>query len=211
MFYEKLAEAKQEKKREGLSGLQMGGVGLAGAAGATAPALGAVYGKPTSTFNKILSNNKYETQMDKLRDESILAKAKFEAQDAPMQESLNKYREMRDKTKSTLRKGRREPSQVTKQGKPYFLIKEGLDALENQLPKMQNLVDLQQKDIDNLYQAHVRARNQTSTLMDELRGKSHTSKRNKLLGTMGLAGVGTAFAAKKLFDRYNKRKQQSSQ
>lgn len=60
MFYEKLAESKQ-KKREGLSGLQMGGVGLASTAGAA----GLHYSKDPKFVQNFIRRNKHDkTKLD---------------------------------------------------------------------------------------------------------------------------------------------------
>ena len=194
MFYEKLAEAKEDKK-QGLSLGQKAGVAGAGLAGAATPALGAVYSKPTSAFNKFLEDSKYSRKADALRIQSQDLNNSYQKRLAPIQEEINKLHDIK---------------------MDYFGQIAGAEGLEKQRLKVERnkldeLLREARKEYDTIdAEKHVKHKN-ISTGISDMSDRAFKVRRNKLLGTMGLAGVGTAFAAKKLFDRYNKRKQQSSQ
>ena len=191
MFYEKLAEAKEEKK-QGLSLGQKAGVAGVGLAGAMAPALGAVYSKPTSAFNKILESGKHERKAKTLSDQFDANKAYFNSKKAPLLEEISNIDPLIDYHSGRIA------------GNPFERDK--LDAINvrDRLKKLQK--DLFQ-EVDLLDTERLAKQKGIADAISETRDRAFKVKRNKLLGTMGLAGVGTAFAAKKLFDRYNKRKQ----
>lgn len=188
MFHEKLAEAKEERER-GLSLGQKAGIIGAGLAGAAAPVLGAAYSQPTSAFNKFLEDNKYNRKADDLRKGSDKANATYTERLKPLQAEIDDLHNQKMDTYSS--------------GGGVAIEERKLrrSELNAQLAAARNRYD-------TLDAERIAARKSTSEKIKELSDLGHTSKRNRVLGAMGLAGVGTAFAAKKLFDRYNARKQE---
>lgn len=194
MFYEKLAEAKEEKKR-GLSLGQKAGIAGVGLAGAMAPAVGAAYSKPTSTFNKILESGKHERNLKTLSDQFDANKAGYRSKTAPLLEEIKSMDPLIDHQSSRIA------------GNPFERGK--MDAI-NARDKLKKLQSELFQEIESLDAERLSKQRGISDAISETRDRAFKSKRNRLLGTMGLAGVGTAFAAKKLFDRYNARKQKAA-
>lgn len=187
MFYEKLAEAKQEK-REGLSGLQMGGVGLVGTAGAA----GLHYSKDPKFVQNFIRRNKHDkTKLDLLRNQRRdLAQSK-----SHLQELKKEWQKM---------------APGTELGAEFISLTDDGKLKSRHTPKVhQELIDgmddaIKERaaEIRGGYAPQIRAAEEAAGAVKSrrMRGVRYAKP---ILGALA-AGYG----AKKLFDRHNRRKQE---
>ena len=187
MFYEKLAEAKQEK-REGLSGLQMGGVGLAGTAGAA----GLHYSKDPKFVRNFIRRNKHDkTKLDLLRSQrKDLAQSK-----SNLQEMKRQFQQMAPGTELG-----GEVINLTGDGKLKSkftpTIHQGL------IEGVDDTIKDSASAIRKGYSPKIKAAEEAAEAVKNRRMKGVRYAKPVL----GALAVG--YGAKKLFDRFNQRKQQ---
>jgi hypothetical protein len=192
MFYdvlmEKKAEREEDKKREGLSGLQMGGVGLASTAGAA----GLHYSKDPKFVRNFIRRNKHDkTKLDLLRNQrKELAQSKSNLH--------NFKKELQNMIPGT--ELGHEVISLTDDGK--LKSRHTPKATQSLIDNIPDAIKERADTIRGNYSPKIKAAEEAAEAVKNRRMKG-VSYAKPILGALA-AGYG----AKKLLDRYNARKQQ---
>jgi|13_taG_2_1085334.scaffolds.fasta_scaffold00939_16 hypothetical protein len=188
MLYEKLAEAKDEKKRKGLSAGQMLGVGATGLLGG--------YGGMRASI---------EPLEDRARNQMKASKEEFLATSHRVwDEGLNRPENWTDGRKA-------ERAKIETRYKNHLeKLKQRIDPTSGAYIKRRH--KLWGREIKEIHR-HERATDPIHLALKKRVAENERINRKLSLGVAGagLVGAGlTSYGAKKLFDVYNQRKQQRS-
>ena len=186
MFYEKFAEAKEEKKRKGLSAGQMLGVGAGGLLGGYGGMRASIGPLSERAYNqRIASKKEFLATRQRVWDERLNFQENWPAERKAERAKIEaRYQALREK------------------------LKQRMDPMSDEyMTRKHKLWTREVRELDR----HKRATDPISLAMKKRVAENKRISRKLELGVYGagLVGAGVAaYGAKKLFDQYNQRKQQ---